>query len=192
MRRLEKRSRQRGSILLEFALMISLLVFLGVGASMLGLNLDRQLGVTHLARSAADLMRADADLSNAGVRSALLRAARGLRISTTANQSQGVVIVSKLERGATGININKNVVVERHVIGNSAINASAIGTPASVNADGTVNNYNSDVSAVATLPNNMLLQSGQDLVVVEVYAMGDDIRFPGVVNIQKFRSIIYQ
>jgi hypothetical protein len=38
----------------------------------------------------------------------------------------------------------------------------------------------------------MLLQSGQDLVVVEVYAMGDDIRFPGVVNIQKFRSIIYQ
>jgi hypothetical protein len=102
------------------------------------------------------------------------------------------VIVSKLERGATGININKNVVVERHVIGNSAINASAIGTPSSVNADGTVNNFNSDLTAVATLPNNMLLQSGQDLVVVEVYAMGDDIRFPGVVNIQKFRSIIYQ
>ena len=184
-----RRQRQGGSVILEFAIMSWVLVYLGVGVAIIGMNLDRQLAVTHLSRYAADLMRADANLVNANVQNVLLKSARGLRM--TNNGGESVIILSKLERCASGNNAGQTVVTRRIQIGNPQVHSSAIGTPSVIGGDGTVYDYQSDASARAVLPNGTVLQVGQDMVVAEVYARGSDIRFPGIVDIQNFKSVVY-
>lgn len=178
--------RRRGSFLVEFAIAASLLVLLSCGVFAVGINLDRYLAVMHLAQFASDVYRSSAHLDQAAVKQVLLKGTTGLGI--TAAGGQGVVYLSQISLASAGSNNGFPVITHRIVLGNAALEASSLGTPLTVDAQGHVSDYESDTSARAALPTGVTVVDGQTLYAVEVVESGTETAFEGWLAVSRMRA----
>ncbi|MCC6585513.1 MAG: pilus assembly protein [Bryobacterales bacterium] len=131
---------QRGSSLVEFALVAAVLLPLLFGTVNLGFNLSRAVQVSQIVRDIGHLYVRNLDFSLAASTDLAVRLASGLGM--TANGGDGVLILSRIEYitdaqcTAGGVTVsactnnNKAVVTQRYVIGNSSLRSSAFATPA--------------------------------------------------------------
>jgi Flp pilus assembly protein TadG len=188
----QRRKRQRGNELIEFALVATFLLPLLFGTVVIGLNLGRSIQVTPVSRDAGHMYSRGVDFSDAANQRLIERLAQGLNIRVTGGT--GVVILSTItfigeaQCTAAGLstaactNLNWPVITNRIVIGSASARASAFGTPASslIASDGDVANYMTETSARASGFNAVLaLQPGEVAYVAEAYVPSSDFGMPG-------------
>lgn len=182
-----KRSGERGSAIIELALVIGPLVLLMMGVVVLGLNLGRSLRCAQLCRATNSMYMRGLDFSKDGNKDVVVRIGQGLGLQRTGGR--GVVILSRVtwipQSRCTALNLNpcngdRHVITQRLVIGNPSARPSALGTPAAalVGADGNVSNYMQNATAVATLP-RLQLRDGELAYVAETYFPSPDLDMPG-------------
>jgi hypothetical protein len=189
------RERRRGTELVEFALVLSLLVPLLLGSVGAGLNLIRSIQVVQVCRDAGHMFSRGVDFSDPPNRQLIERLAEGLDIR--ADGGAGVVILTTVlfvganQCAAGGLspssctNLNDPVIVKRIVIGNAGARASAFGTPPAslLDASGNVSNYLTNTGARAVgLQEVLPLQPGDTAYVAEVYVPSADYSFLGSAN----------
>lgn len=190
-----KRRGERGTELVEFALVLALLAPLLLGSMGTGLNLIRSIQVVQVCRDAGHMFSRGVDFSDPANQALIERLAQGLDIR--ASGGTGVVILSTVlmvgpsQCAAGGLsegsctNLNHPVIVKRVVIGNAAARASDFGTPppSLLDASGNVVNYLTNTGARATGFSAVLpLQPGETAYVSEVYVPSVDYSFLGSAN----------
>jgi hypothetical protein len=190
--RCSNQSRRAGNTLLEFALVVGFLVPLLLGTVNVGMNLSRSIQVTQVSRDAGHMFARYVDFSLPGNQDLIVRLAAGLGMTRTGGN--GKVILSKImfvgetECAAGGLtlaqctNYNQPVILQRIVIGNASLRASAFGepNPALLDSQGNVANYLTDVSARAVGFQGLLaLQPGEFAYVSEAFFQSPDYDFPG-------------
>jgi hypothetical protein len=187
-----RRRSLRGTEVIEFALVASLLLPFLFGTIVVGLNLGRSVQVTQVSRDAGHMYSRSVDFSVSANQNLIERLAQGLNIHVTGGT--GVVILSTImfagqaQCDAAGLsggacaNVNYPVLIHRIVIGSAAARSSAFGTPNAglVDSTGRVSNYLTDASAraagfAAVLP----LQAGELACVSEVCVPSSDYALPG-------------
>lgn len=188
----QRRKRQRGNELIEFALVATFLLPLLFGTVVVGLNLSRSVQVTQVSRDAGHMYSRGVDFSDPANQRLIERLAQGLNIRAAGGS--GVVILSTVtfigeaQCAAAGLstvdctNLNYPVTTNRIVIGDASARASAFGTPNSslIASDGDVANFITETSARAIGFNTVLaLQPGEVAYVAEVYVPSSDFGLPG-------------
>lgn len=186
------RGRQRGSELIEFALVSALLFPLLFGTFVVGMNLGRSIQVSQVSRDAGHMYARRVDFSDLANQQVIVRLARGLNMTTTGGN--GVVILSTVTfigqaqcdaaalSPADCTNLNYTVFTHRVVVGNSALRASAFGIPdpGLVQSNGDVTNYLTEASTRANGFSGVLaLQPGELAYVSEAYFSSPDYAMPG-------------
>ena len=189
-------NRERGGALIEFSFSTLFWVPLVLGTIVLGLNLARAIRVTEVCRDAGHMYAYGVDFSQSGNQNLLLRLASGLNI--TATGGNGVIIFSTItyiaasDCTAGGLaantsqcpNLNQTVFTQRLVIGNSALKASAFGTPnaADMDSSGSISSskFLTDTTTRAVGFSTLLtLASGQYAYVSEAYFSSPDYDWSG-------------
>ena len=188
----QSRKRQKGSLLVEFVLVMSLvMVPLRLGTMVVGFNLIRAIQVNQVNRDAGHMFARGVDFSSDpnGLldRSILFQMAPRLQVTTSAGT--GVLILSAVEyigsNTCTGCpNLTHAVFTQQITIGNSALRASALGTvlATSMLADGsgTVINPTTDLTARADPILSILpMTDGQVAYVSETFYSSTDLSIPG-------------
>lgn len=180
-----RKSTQSGHAIMEFGLVAMPLVFFMLGVTVVGFNLGRAVQVAQVSRDATSMFVRGIDFSLTGNQAVLIRL--GQKLGMAAGSGTGVIILSKVTwvsdldcEAIPNCNARQHVVVQRIVIGNSALRASALGTPDSnlLDAKGQVLNYKTEPSAIITLPDIQLLQN-EYAYVAETYFSSPDLSFPG-------------
>ena len=187
-----RRRRQRGTELIEFALVATFLLPLLFGTVVVGLNLSRSIQVTQVSRDAGHMYSRNVDFSDPANKAIVERLAQGLNIHVTGGT--GVVILSTIEFIGTAqctaggltsgqcTNLNYPVITNRIVIGAAGARASSFGTPNPelIGANGNVSNYLTNTSARANGFTSVLaMQAGDIAYVSEVYVPSSDYGLPG-------------
>jgi len=176
---------QRGTGLIELALIIFPLILLLFGVTVVGLQLGQSVRAAQITRDAASMYVRGLDFTLDGNQDLLVRLAQGMGLARSGGN--GVVIFSKVtwvpqaECTASGLvpcNGDRHVITQRVVVGNSSLRASALGAPDSAGPDGLVLDYMQNPSAIATFP-YMQLHAGETAYVTEGYFDTPDINFPG-------------
>jgi hypothetical protein len=170
--------------MVEFALCAAFLAPLMVGALSAGMNLSRTIQVTQLIRDAGHMYARFVDFSLPVNQDLLIRLGRGLNYKKTSD-SKGIVILSKVtyisDADCAGASIaladctnrNQYVVVNQIKVGNPALKASTVASPAVTDGKGDVPNYLKEITARATNFGSVVtLQSGQFAFVAEGYFQG--------------------
>jgi len=136
---MEKRKRQRGSAIVEFALVAVFLTPILVSMITVGFNTSRAIQVTQVTRDAASMYARFVDFSIQDNQEILVRLTQGMGMTLTGGN--GVIILSKVtyiadadctaggKTGADCTNRNKYVIRNRIVVGNKSYHASNLGTP---------------------------------------------------------------
>lgn len=165
-----RRITQRGSTIVELALVTPFLMFLLTGSFTVGMSLNRAIQASNVVRNANVLMSRKVDLSRAENQRMLIRSASGLGMNVTGTYvpdpaGKGAIILSKVVRvgnvqcsvGIPGWNGNaascpnhgQYVIAQRISMANTTRWGSAIGSPNSTLAtDGTVSD--ADIANVTT------------------------------------------
>jgi Flp pilus assembly protein TadG len=182
-----RRRNQRGTQVLEFALVVIGLVPLLLGVVVVGLNLNRSIQVAQLGRDAGSMYVRGVDFSQTANQGILVRLGQNLGLQTTGGN--GVVILSRVTyisaaacTGITPCNSNQYVVTHRLVIGNSGLRSSDFGPAGSVTVDsyGNVANYMTDPNAVANnFSSIMTLNANEFAYISETYFPSPDYDMPG-------------
>lgn len=173
--------------MLEFGLVITPLVVLLLGVTVVGLNLGRSIRGNQVARDAASMYVRGIDFSKEGSKDLLVRLAD--RLGMTRNGGRGVVIFSKVTwipqskcdaLELDPCNGDRHVIVQRLVVGNAGLRQSALGTPdpSLLDSKGLVDNYLQEGSAVADLV-GLTLHEGEYAYVAESYFQSPDFDMPG-------------
>ena len=189
-------TKERGTALVEFALIATLLVPLMLGAAVIGLNLMRAIQVTEVCRDAGHMYSYGVDFSQSDNQNLVTGLAAGLNMSATAGN--GVIVLSTVtyvddcRGGGYGAadacpNYGQMVFTNRLTIGNAALHASGFGTPAATlmdssgnipagNASGTAGYLNDATTVVGTALSSRitLTGSGQFVYVAEMYTTSPD------------------
>ena len=183
----QAKNNEKGSQVLEFALVCLVIVPFLLGVVVIGLNLGRSVQVAQIGRDAGSMFVRGIDFSQTSNQDILVRLSQGLGMTRTAGT--GVVILSKvtfISAAACGAlspcNSNQYVVAERLVIGNSALRSSNFGPAGAVTVDsyGSVANYMTDANAVATgFSSVMTLSSNEFAYVSETYFPSPSFDMPG-------------
>lgn len=163
-----RKATRRGSNLVEFALVVSVLLPLMFGTVNLGFNLSRAVQVSQVVRDIGHLYVRNLDFSLSASTDLAVRLTSGLGM--TANGGDGVLILSRIQyitdtqctAGGVAVgsctNNNKAVVTQRYVIGNSSLRSSAFATPAT-NIVLAADDANSGYKKGEILPANYLTNS---------------------------------
>jgi len=196
-----RRARQSGQEIIEFGLVTLLYVPLLLGTFVTGMNLIRNIEVTHVCRDLGNMYIHGADFSTWAMQNQAARLAVGLGLnvgsSFAGNQNtnntatgRGVVIVSQVTfvgtpsctaaLPASCTNQNQYVFTQRIVFGNAGLRTSNYGSPtgAVINSAGVVQNPVTDFAARATNFSTNLqtqLNDGQFIYIVEVYFDSPDL-----------------
>lgn len=163
----------KGQALVEFALTMPLLLLIAFGTLSASQLLERYLTVLQLVRNAGNMYSRSVDFSLTQNRQLLLTASGGL--SMTLNGGDGVVYLSRVEVADTGSNRGYAVVANRIAIGNVSLAGSRVAMPASVLANGDVEDYQNDPLARAVVAPSLTLAAGDVTYVVEAYHTPTDI-----------------
>ncbi len=193
MRRQRRRGNQQGNALVEFALVIGVYLTLLLGAVSLGMGLSRSIQVTQISRDAGHMYARFVDFSLPGNQNLIVRLAEGLGMTRTGGNGKviltKVMFVGEAECAAGGIslaqctNYNQPVIIQRLIVGNHSLRASAFGepNPALIDGQGNVSNYLTDLSARAINFQPLLaLQPGEFAYVAEAFFRFSGSDFPGV------------
>jgi hypothetical protein len=199
----ERRAKnQKGSFMVEFAIVGWTLFFLMAGVLQLGLNMSRAMTAAAVCRDANVLTVRGIDLSQTANQQLIGRAASGLGLSASGSwtpSSSGtaavyiskVMLVGPLEcangvanfdgTSSTCPNLNKYVIAMRIGMGNTSRWTSAVGTPASTpQSNGTLTD--SQICTVAgnittAFPADLSLTADEYTWVSEVFADTSNINF---------------
>jgi hypothetical protein len=177
----ERRARsQRGSNVLEFALVVTPVVLLMIGVATAGLALGRSVRVSQVCRDAASMFVRGVDFSKPGNQDVLVRLTEGMGMTRAGGD--GVIILTKVtwvpqskctELDLSPCNGDSHVMTQRIVIGNPSLRSSNLGTPDAslLNSQGLVQDYMTEASAVANMP-MITLEEGQFEYVAEIHFRG--------------------
>jgi hypothetical protein len=139
-------SRQRGSTIVEFAIVVPFLTLAFFGTVGLGLMMGRYVQALTVARDVAHMYSDGVDFSKTANRDIVIQQlAQGTGITDAGGN--GVIIFSKISSvyqvdcdaagfGANCTNLNRPVFTQRLTIGDSTLRSGAFGTPASGILDG--------------------------------------------------------
>jgi hypothetical protein len=185
--------------MIEFVLVSSLfLVPLIIGTFTYGFAIIRAVEAVQLTRDVGHMYSRGVDFSVQGNQNLLATSlAQGLSLVansgnvTGGTSGNGVVVLSTLQYlTATTCNSCNNaghvVVMSRVVIGNNSIFTTSYGnpTPSLIQANGDVQNYDSDSSARADAFNNLMpttsMTGGEIAYLAESYVTAPDLAVPGV------------
>ena len=133
-----RNSRQRGSAIMEFALVAPFLIMLFFGTVGTGIALGRYITAINVCRDLGHMYAKGIDFSQTTNRNIAVQLASGTGM--TANGGNGVVLftlittVYQADCDAAGFhsscnNLNQAVIVQRVVIGDTTLKTSAFGTP---------------------------------------------------------------
>jgi Flp pilus assembly protein TadG len=192
--RQNRKSRQRGNTMIEFALAMTFLIPLMVGSFTLGINLMRTIQVTQLCRDAGSMYSRSVDFTLTGSQTMLVKMATGLGMTLTGGN--GNVILSKVTfisdadctgqglAGAACSNRGKYVFMQRIYVGNKALRSSAFGTPNESGINATtrlVNNIYTDTSAQCNGFGTILTMTStaDSSYLVETFFQGAGWNLPG-------------
>jgi len=180
-------SKEKGTQVLEFALVTLIIVPFLLGVVVIGLNLGRSVQVAQIGRDAGSMFVRGIDFSQTGNQDTLVRLSQGLGMTRTGGN--GVVILSKVTfipaSACTGLNpcnSNQYVVTQQIVVGNSSLRSSDFGPTGTVTRDtyGNVANYLTDANAVATNFSPVLtLNANEFAYVSETYFPSPQFDLPG-------------
>ena len=183
------RARQRrGNAIIELALLGLPMVGMLLGTVVVGLNVGRSIQTAQVNRDAGSMYVRGVDFSATFNRNILIRLGQGLGLANTGGR--GVVYLSKITwipaskcvalGNPAGCNSNTHVIVQRLTIGDPSLRPSSIGTPGAllILTDGSVNNYFTDDTAIATFP-YMQLAENEYAYVAETYFDSPDFDLPG-------------
>jgi hypothetical protein len=206
---LRRRERQRGSTLLEFAIVVPCLVLLFFGSVGLGIMMGRYIQAEQMCRDIAHMYSDGVDFTQSTPQNIIVQQlASG--IGMTATGGNGVVILSQIQTvyqedcTAAAIspctNLGLPVFTQRLVVGNSSLLVSPFGTPSAgiLNSSGNIapsvylsnsdssvrtNGFESalDAADVSAGGSGMppAQAQGEDAYVVEVFLQYPDIGFLG-------------
>lgn len=164
---------RNGQALIEFALTMPILILIAFGTLSASQLLERHLTVLQLVRNAGNMYSRSVDFSLPQNRELLLTSSSGL--SMTLDGGDGVVYLSTVEVAEAGSNNGFPVVTHRIAIGNVSLASSRVATPATVLANGDVDDYQNDPLARATVASSLTLAGGDIAYVVEAYHTPTDI-----------------
>ncbi len=196
-----RRKRQGGSTITEFAIVIPFISIAFFGTVSFGISLGRYVQVVQVCRDVAHMYADGVDFSQAGAQAIVVKLATGTGM--TAAGGNGVVVFSRVRTvyaadcTAAGYgscpNAGLTVFTQRLTIGNTALRASAFGTPSAaiLNSQGNIaasvylQNTNSTVQTAnlsplytaAGRPANQDLAQGDSAWIAEVYFTAPDISF---------------
>jgi len=199
-RRLE--SGERGSTIVEFAVVAPFLILTFFGTVGLGILLGRAIQVNQVCRDLAHMFVDGVDFTQTANRNIAVQLAQGTGM--TVNGGNGVVIFSRVitvyqaDCDAAGYsntcnNLGQCVITQRVVLGNPALRASAFATPTStlMSSSGNISNsvylQNTDSSVRTTglaalliaACETTLIPQGNSVWVTEVFFTAPDLSFLG-------------
>ncbi len=189
-----RKKRQGGNAIVEFAIVSVFLVPLLFGTFSIGMSLTKTVQASVIARDAGAMFMRYVDFTNTTNRNMLLRIANGMGMTDTGGN--GVVVLTKImyigsaECALIGLstancpNYNHNVVVKRVTVGNTAVYTTPYGSPSGgilqTNGEITANNYLNDASARAdNFASVMTLNAGEVAHIAEAYFNTPEIDLPG-------------
>jgi Flp pilus assembly protein TadG len=195
-----RRRRQRGSTIMEFALVGPALILLFFGTVGTGITLGRYTQALSICRDLAHMYADGVDFSQTQNQNIAVQLAQGTGM--TVNGGTGVVIFTRISTvyqadcDASGYtascgNLGRAVITQRLTVGNAAMKVSAFGTPTAGlmdslgNISPSVYLQNTDSSVQATNFTPLLTnagatqQQGDAAYVVEVYLPYADVSFLG-------------
>lgn len=173
--------RRRGTALIEFALVMTMLIPLFFGMVIFGISAGRYIQAMQFTRDLGHMYSMGVDFSSTASQSLTTTLAQNLDVSTTGT---GVVIFSQVKKVyqtdcdaqslSTCPNANSIVFVHRLVSGNRAVRASNYGTPSSIyiNSLGNISptNYLAQSSLVVTNSSVLpVVPAGNSVYVVESF-----------------------
>jgi TadE-like protein len=175
----DRRSRQRGTALIEFVLCFGLVwVPLFLGSVQFGFALVQAIQVNQVCRDAGHMSAYGFDFSQSSNKYLLAGFAPGLRVDPTGAGGAGIVILSTivyvddgqcLTGGYIGnvgcSNYQKYVFTRRIVIGNPALQSSAFGTPSAALMDSSGNIRPGSPTMQGYLNNSSTIAVGFDNVI---------------------------
>jgi hypothetical protein len=190
----DRKLRERGNSIVEFALISVFLVPLLFGSFSIGMSLTRTVQAGVVSRDAGAMFMRYVDFTLTANKNLLVRLANGMGM--TATGGNGVVIMSQITMiGATecaidGLtpgncpNYNYPVVVKRVSVGNTALYTTTFGNPTAslIQSDGTllVADYLRETSCRATgFSSVMTLNPGEFGFVSEAYFLTPEADLPG-------------
>jgi len=171
-----------------YALGAIFLVPLTIGVLLVSSSASRNDHANQISRDVASMYAQGVDFSNPANQNIALNVAGGLGVDIRAGR--GVLILSKLRvvhegdcpSNSLGNCINKGyaVVIQRFVIGNTGLRASAFGSPSSIDpTTGVVRNWASDVTARAQdFPTT--LKAGESTFAAECYLASSEAGSNGI------------
>lgn len=193
-------NRQRGSTILEFAIVAPFLIVALLGVAGFGISLGRYIQALQVCRDVAHMFVDGVDFTQAGNQGLIVLMAQGSGM--TATGGNGVVVLSRISTvyqadcdaanySGNCNNLNLAVFTQRIVVGNQALRASAFGTPSAgiVDASGNISasvylrNTDSSVRASGFTPlltaAGMTQAQGDAAYVAELYFSYPDLGFLG-------------
>ncbi len=171
---------RRGQSMVEFAISLPFLSMLTIGTFALGVVVDRHLTVTQLVRNAGNMYGRGIDFSQISNQTVLLQSATGMGMTRTGgNGALYLSTVVQATPGTTKRNTGMAVVSHRIKMGNTGMAVSSVGMPYSIKTNGTVNNYEDDPTARATLPSGVTVGPNEKLFMAEVFHDPKELKFGG-------------
>ena len=190
-----RKKNSKGSVMLEFGVVMGVLIPLLFGTVAFGINLGNMLQSTQISRDIGYMYARGVDFSTATNQSIAVNLVQGLG-GMTANGGQGVIILSQVRKiydtdcTAAGLttgactNLNQRVFSNRIVIGNSGLKTSNFGTPSGAcapTANGNIssNTYLTQAACQTTGFTGATISQAQGDVayVVEAYFATPDLSF---------------
>ena len=184
------KSRERGNVILEFALVAIPTVTMLLGVVVIGITLGRSVQVTQICRDAASMYVRGLDFSQAGNQQVLVRLGQNMNLQTTGGD--GLVILSKVtfvpdpscgSPADPNCTSGKSVLIQRIIFGNTALPGTHYATAGNVTQDsqGNVSNYTTDPNAVISTFSTGAFQMKPNEVsyLAETYFRAPDLSMPG-------------
>jgi hypothetical protein len=170
-------TRQRGSAMVETALLMFPLTLLFLGVTTLGFDLATSVHAAQVTRDVGSMYVRGVNFAATANQDLAVRLASGLGLQRTSGR--GVLYLTKVtfisqetceSLALSPCNADRLVMTQRLVIGNPSLRTSNLGTPNSnlLNADGLVARYKEEASAVVTMP-GMVLPEGEYAYITEAY-----------------------
>ena len=189
---IKRKSGERGTSVLEFALVAMPTVMLLLGVVVLGVNLGRSVQVAQVCRDAGAMYVRNLDFSLTGNQQELVRLSQAMNLQLTGGD--GYVTLSKVtfipdpscglptDPTYPNCTVGKHVLVQRVTFGNNTLPGTHFATAGTVTMDsqGNVANYATDANAViSNFASTLQLKPNEVSYVAETYFRTPDVNMPG-------------
>lgn len=197
-RKSARRKNQKGTSVLEFALIVWPTVLMLMGVVVVGNELGRAVEAAQVCRDADSMYVRGVDFSLSGNQAELARIGSALNLQSS-NSGNGIVILSKVtfipdpssscgqpaDVGYSTCTVGQYRLAQRTIIGNTSLpgtHFATSGTP-TYDSENNVTNYsdytNGTAATISNFQNTLVLYPGQYSYVAETYFQMLDLSLPG-------------